>query len=579
MKKTQTNIKLLISRKVLVFLIFIVVLGLIAPVIIFYSLGYRFDPKVGIFIYSGTVVLKPTPFDVNVYVDGKPLAKKQIDIINQSININGLKPGEYEIKVSRDGYRDWSKKTRVRSGIATEFWNVTLVPNSPVSQEVLEKSIIKSAFSPDKSKLAYFARESEFLAFYLRDESGDHFVAKETINERFPVEVGEIKWSGNNNWLIFSFKNGKDEQVLLGQAKSPEIPLINLAELLPQSPTETEKPESIVPPVAKNISTEIKKDDKKPAHLPLFYTWDDGGDLYVLSEGKILSFRLKDVASLASTKLADNTNGNLNNNENTNSNENKNATQKKVANNNSNFNNKSEEVSAPVASTLVAEKSDGFTFCGSYICSVSAGDKKIRVLSLTGNPVKEIDFSAEMRSDTKYQIFAYGEKLLAILDGEKRLFLWDETRFKEEGIGPITKIGENVTDIYFSDDGKKLLFKTDNEAIVYFVRDWEVQPKHLAGEKETVYSAQGKIEKIQWLYDYQNILIANKNEIWLAELDGREGRNVSLFVKSEKEIFDLNYDSGEKKIWFTEGENKENKKLKEIVFPETSGIFSNIIGR
>jgi hypothetical protein len=337
------------------------------------------------------------------------------------------------------------------------------VPNSPVSQEVLEKSVVKSAFSPDKSKLAYFARESEFLAFYLRDESGDHLLTKETTNERFSVEAGEIKWSGNNNWLIFSFKKGDEEQVLLSQTESLNSPLVTLQEILP-APLAVGDSEAETNPTApqssKNIKVETKKEEKKASnHQSIFYTWDDGGDLYVLSEGKILSFRLKDVASLASTKLADNTNGNLNNNENTNSNENRNATQKKVANNNSNSDNKSGEVSAPVASTLVAEKSDGFTFCGSYICSVSAGDKKIRVLSLTGNPVKEIDFSAEMRFDTKYQIFAYGEKLLAILDGEKRLFLWDETRFKEEGIGPITKIGENVTDIYFFRRRQKASFQ------------------------------------------------------------------------------------------------------------------------
>ena len=569
MKKAKKGIKLLVSRKVLVFMIFLITLGLVAPVIIFYSLGYRFDPKVGIFIYSGTVVLKPTPFDVNVFVDGEPLAKKQIDIINQSININGLKPGEYEIKVSKDGYQDWIKKTRVRSGIATEFWNVSLAPNNPSPKEVLEKSVAKSAFSSDKSKLAYFSKEEEFLAFYVRDDSGDHMIKKETANERFPLEAGEIKWSNNNNWLIFSFKKGEEEKISLLQTEKLADPLIDLAEILPQ--TENEISEEVTPKSA------TEKETKKITSAPLYYTWDDGGDLYVLSEGSILSFRLKDIASLASAKALANINENLNlnSNDNSNINENKNSIQRKTANANLNDNSKLNNL---IASTSVADNSDGFAFCGSYICSISANDRKIRIMSLTGNLVKEIDFATEMKSQLKYQIFAYGDKLLAILDGEKRLFLWDETRFKENNVGPITKIGNDVTDIYFSDDGKKLLFKTENEAIVYFVRDWEVQPKHLAGEKEIVYSGKEKIDKIQWFYDYQNIFVSGKKEIILVELDGREGRNMPIFLKNEKEIFDFNYDGGEKKLWFTEGDNKENKKLKEIIFPESGSLFSNIIG-
>ncbi len=575
MKKTKNCLSLLFSRKVIVSLIFFVVLGLIAPLIIFYSLGYRFDPKIGIFIYSGTVVLKPTPFDVSVFVDGKPLAKKQIDIINQSININGLRPGEYEIKVSKDGYRDWTKKTRVRSGIATEFWNVTLAPNDSKAKEVLEKNIVKNAFSPNKKKLAYFTREEESLAFYFRDNAGDHLISKETTNERLSVEAGEIKWSGNNNWLIFSFKKGGQEQVWLFQTDSPDSTLISLNDILPQPPENNDSPVETISD--NNLLAEPKQKEKKVTVKPDFYTWDDGGDLYVLSDKKILNFRLKDIVAFANKKLADNKNRNINSNENTNNNENGNKNSAPSRNNNTNLNDNGKE-SSSVSSSTITDKSDGFTFCGSYLCSLSTGERKIKILSLTGNLIKEVDFSTEMNSEFKYQIFAYGEKLLAIIDEKKGLFLWDETRFKETGIGPITKIGENVTDVYFSDDGKKLLFKTENEAIVYFVRDWEVQPKHLIGEKEIVYSQSDKIEKVQWFYDYQNILVANKKEIWLLELDGREGRNKSLLFGSDKEIFDLSYDGGERKLWFSEGENKDSKKLKEIIFPESSSIFSNIIG-
>jgi hypothetical protein len=73
--------------------------------------------------------------------------------------------------------------------------------------------------------------------------------------------------------------------------------------------------------------------------------------------------------------------------------------------------------------------------------------------------------------------------------------------------------------------------------------------------------------------------VATKNEIKLVELDGREGRNLFSFYKTDKEISNFNYDSGEKKIWFLESDGLGGNKLKEIIFPETVGYFSNIMGK
>jgi len=63
-------------------------------------------------------------------------------------------PGDYDIKISRDGFQSWNKKTDVHSGLSSEFWNVILVRNSYERLDENAVGVNKFFTSPGNSYIA-----------------------------------------------------------------------------------------------------------------------------------------------------------------------------------------------------------------------------------------------------------------------------------------------------------------------------------------------------------------------------------------------------------------------------------------
>jgi hypothetical protein len=187
------------------------------------------------------------------------------------------------------------------------------------------------------------------------------------------------------------------------------------------------------------------------------------------------------------------------------------------------------------------------------------------VINQKGEEQARIPLPEKYEVTKKYQIFAYSEELVAVLDENGNLFLWDQVQNEADGGEGMKFIFAGVKEAYFSDDGKKLLFATKSEAYVYFTREWEVQPKHLIGDLNLIWSQPEDFVNVQWYLDYQNILVVNKDRVVLVELDERGGRNTT------------GYDTVERKFWFTEKGNGEMQKLQEVAFPVTTGLLLGIM--
>ncbi len=97
-----------------------------ASLIIFYAFGYRYSYERGIFVYSGSITISSLPQTIDITLDGELLSTNRYGIINETTHITGLMPGEHILTLSAPGYRPWSKKVIVRSGVSSEFWNVIL---------------------------------------------------------------------------------------------------------------------------------------------------------------------------------------------------------------------------------------------------------------------------------------------------------------------------------------------------------------------------------------------------------------------------------------------------------------------
>ncbi len=94
--------------------------------VLFYAFGYRFSFERGVFIYGGSITLKSNPVEIDIKIDGIRIPDEDLNRLNQSYHISGIIPGEHSIEVSSPGYQTWSKRIVVRSGVSSEFWNITL---------------------------------------------------------------------------------------------------------------------------------------------------------------------------------------------------------------------------------------------------------------------------------------------------------------------------------------------------------------------------------------------------------------------------------------------------------------------
>jgi hypothetical protein len=141
--------------KTIFFWTLVVLFWLTAAIIIGYAFGYRYSFSNGIFIYGGSVTLKTTPQEVNVYLDGVLMPSKSFNRLNNSYHIGGIKPGNYFLEVKAPNYQTWSKKISVHSGISTEFWNVVLTQDSYAREDYESPGIEKFFISPRKNLAAF----------------------------------------------------------------------------------------------------------------------------------------------------------------------------------------------------------------------------------------------------------------------------------------------------------------------------------------------------------------------------------------------------------------------------------------
>ncbi len=188
-----------------------------APIAIFYSQGYRFDWKKMIFVHSGAVTLKSLPSSVNIFLDGKLQTSQTLDIINNSATIGGLRPGNYHIQASLDGYSNWEKNVEVHSGISTEFWNVVLVPQNPEIKELKSENVAKFFPSSSGKKIAWVANSEKGMFLSATDFKKNESISIYSSTDAVFLEENfeNIEWNYKEDLVLVPvIRNGQKDYLV-----------------------------------------------------------------------------------------------------------------------------------------------------------------------------------------------------------------------------------------------------------------------------------------------------------------------------------------------------------------------------
>jgi hypothetical protein len=127
------------------FLSLVIILSLSAAVIA-YGRGYRFDITKKSVKPTGLIAATSDPTGAQVYIDGKLRTAT-----NNSVN---LEPGNYSVRIVKEGFQPWEKNLAVKSEVVTRA-DAYLFPANPSLSTLSTNGVINPALSPDGSKLAY----------------------------------------------------------------------------------------------------------------------------------------------------------------------------------------------------------------------------------------------------------------------------------------------------------------------------------------------------------------------------------------------------------------------------------------
>lgn len=115
-----------LHRRLLPWLFFIIFL-LVAPILIFYTAGYRYNFKKNKLERNGTLLISSVPRGASVFLDGQVLHG------STPVTFQNVSPGWHTLRLEKPSYRAWEKSVEVRSEQVTFAEDIQLWKNTEPS--------------------------------------------------------------------------------------------------------------------------------------------------------------------------------------------------------------------------------------------------------------------------------------------------------------------------------------------------------------------------------------------------------------------------------------------------------------
>jgi len=239
------------KRNRLILLIFCAILFfLIAPLVLFYSQGYRFDFDEKKFVGTGGLYIQISNTSAEIYLNGKFIRKTGF-LANTAL-IRNLLPKKHDIEIRKIDFWSWKKTLSIEEKKVTKAENILLIKKS-ISFNALTQNTDDFLFSEDGKKilLRKITEEEKWLFEELSLENGTKrkILTEEDLIEliELPVEITVLEWDSLKNRVLFQMTFGeKISYFLLDYI--PQTPVLSKIDFLDEE--------------AENISFNPKNDDE-----------------------------------------------------------------------------------------------------------------------------------------------------------------------------------------------------------------------------------------------------------------------------------------------------------------------------
>jgi len=180
--------------------------------VVLYGKGYRFGFEPGKIELKGTglLVVKSLPDGAQVFVDGK--LKTATD------NTINLAPGEYNVKIFKEGYFPWEKKIKIETETVSKA-EALLVPTAPKLESITDLGASRPTIDPTITKIAFNVggQNSTRNGIYVFDMKSNPLLTLQSssaqiIDDAFDLfSDSNVSWSPDGRDLIASVSADRSE--------------------------------------------------------------------------------------------------------------------------------------------------------------------------------------------------------------------------------------------------------------------------------------------------------------------------------------------------------------------------------
>lgn len=212
-------------------MICVLVFFVITPMVILYTVGYRWDIKLGFYKTGGFYISSPVSGS-KIFINN--IEEKETNILQDGFFIKGFKPGKYLILVMKDGYWPWIKNLYINEEMVTEA-SALIIPKDPEGEIILrenhspaEESVYDEILSELKKISQPKKISSQETATTHEETESQYLKISSDKKERLLWDPEKnklwLEWLGNKESLPYFFCDGKicNEKILV---YSPEFPI------------------------------------------------------------------------------------------------------------------------------------------------------------------------------------------------------------------------------------------------------------------------------------------------------------------------------------------------------------------
>lgn len=176
----------------LIYLTFTIIFLVIAPFLIYYALGYRYNFTKKRLEKTGVIYIKSYPRHAEIYLNNKLYPEKT------PTQINRLLANNYQIKIVKDGYFPWSKTLPVFPQATTFIEDATLFKNQLKSVPLSLAEYQQLAVSPDVTKAILLEKRLSDNVLHLYNLLNN----EDTVVYQTPLKLTVDSWCPNSNKVI-----------------------------------------------------------------------------------------------------------------------------------------------------------------------------------------------------------------------------------------------------------------------------------------------------------------------------------------------------------------------------------------